>query len=176
MKRIMFGRRYGRRKKADGSYTVEAAFILPIIIFVIIACLYMGFIVHDNVRIQTVLKRSAGMAQDRLSHSREVETGDIQYRNLNEKIRKKQVEKEIGEYIKKELEKGVFLAEIQEQSVKISLLRVSVSVTWKPGTTYMGALAYLYDGTRYTQENQKLYEPAETLRRVEGKGEDEGGI
>lgn len=176
MKRITFGRWYSRRRKVNGSYTVEAAFILPVIVFVVIACLYMGFILHDNVRIQTVLKRSAEMAQDMLAHSRESETGDIEYESLNEKIRKNQVEKEVGEYIKKELEKGVFLAEIQEQDVEISLLRVSVSVTWKSGITHMGAAKYLYDGERYTQEKQKLYEPAETLRRVERKGEDESGI
>ena len=38
----------------NGSYTVEAAFIMPLILFVIIALCYLSFYMHDKIIIQSL--------------------------------------------------------------------------------------------------------------------------
>ena len=47
-------------KKLNASMTVEAAFIIPIVIFIIFALMYLAFQLHDRVRMETVMERALG--------------------------------------------------------------------------------------------------------------------
>lgn len=74
------------KKKAGGNYTLEAAILLPMILFILLALLYTGFWLHDRSMIQgevqlivlkgeAVAKNSLDPASGRIDYDRYVGKG-----------------------------------------------------------------------------------------------------
>jgi Flp pilus assembly protein TadG len=62
-----------------GSYTVEAALILPIILFIIAGLLYLGFYLHDKVKIQSIIDDTSTRGREQIQYEADLETGLIDY-------------------------------------------------------------------------------------------------
>ncbi len=79
----------------SGNYTVEAAFIVPMILGIVFAIMYMLFLLHDKVILQENL-RTAVLS---IAQSENVSAGDVSADGLAEKIGKS-AESSLGKKVK----------------------------------------------------------------------------
>ena len=102
-----------------GSYTVEAALILPIILFIIIGLLYLGFYLHDKVKIQSIIDDTATRGRELIQFETGLETGLIDYSSHQNRsflypyfTDFKEKENKINTYLKKQLNTALFITKI----------------------------------------------------------------
>ncbi|GAA4654754.1 hypothetical protein GCM10023142_18920 [Anaerocolumna aminovalerica] len=123
------------KSTVKGSYTVEAALILPIILFIIIGLLYLGFYLHDKVKIQSVINDASTRGRELIQYEADLETGLIDYdyyqnRSLLYPYFTDFTEKEykINAYLVKQLNRGLFIAKVDSVTVSASFNRIHVLV------------------------------------------------
>jgi len=123
------------KSTVKGSYTVEAALILPIILFIIIGLLYLGFYLHDKVKIQSVINDISTKGRELIQYEADLKTGLIDYGYYQSRFFfypyfTDFVEKEnnINVYLTEELNKGLFIAKVDSVAVSATLKRIHISV------------------------------------------------
>ncbi|TCT11646.1 TadE-like protein [Natranaerovirga pectinivora] len=73
--------------KLEGSFTIEAAFIMPIIIITIITLIYMTFYLHDMTYLQSVANNTAMKGAQSLKYiDVDMNTMNINYENINNRF------------------------------------------------------------------------------------------
>lgn len=65
------------------SYTVEAALIMPIIIVVIMALIYMSYYMHDKSRIQAIIDSNIIKSGLIIKHESDTESNELDYINID---------------------------------------------------------------------------------------------
>lgn len=123
------------KSTVKGSYTVEAALILPIIIFIIIGLLYLGFYLHDKVKVQSVIDDTATRGREWIQCETNLETGIMDsssYRNRSLLYPYfsdyKEKEYEIKTYLMNQLNSGLFILKLDAVTVSASSNRIYIMV------------------------------------------------
>lgn len=124
-----------RREYQRGSYTVEAALIMPVILFIVIALCYMAFYMHDKIRIQSILDSALLKEGMYLKHESEFATGKILYEQLGERgigqyifIQEKENKEEMEEYLRAQLKDGLYITHIKSIEIMIEPLEVEAVI------------------------------------------------
>lgn len=158
-----------------GSITVEASFILPLVILVTFALIYLSFCLHDLCRIRGVVDQTIHKAGLTCKHEVSLETGDIRYESVNNRGifymvagDTEQEEKAMNYHILSKLSRGLLLSRIIAVESEVGKFSLSVSVRAKTSVNLpvFGKLFDNYSETRITG-SYAVHNPAETLRACE---------
>lgn len=179
-------KRQDKRKNiiTQGSYTVEAAFVMPMIIFIVIALIYMSFYMHDKSRIQSILDTAITQSSLMIKHEMDSTNREIDYEHIDARgiyypvIGS--VEKErnaIIEMVKAQLSSGLFIANIENITVEADHLDIQIKVCARMKISILKVKEFFYgSGTQVTITSRgRVHYPAEFVRRfdvVEGVAHD----
>ncbi len=166
-----------RKDKAmtTASITVEAAFIMPIIILTIFALIYLAFYLHDKSRIQGVIDLTLHKASMTLKHEADLSNGQVKYESIRDRgvlfllLGDLQDEEEqLEDYVKKELSNGLFYAQIKTVDAKINKFKLTISVGMDMDINLPGInnLFQSLSGS-IIKEEQAIHNPAESIRLME---------
>jgi hypothetical protein len=118
-----------------GSYTVEAAFVLPCVIFTIVALMYFAFYMHDKNRLQAVLDETLIKSKTLIQNETNMNTGIMHYdaylkRGILYSLSShyKSNQSIIIDYIKMRLETGLFIATVEDIQVNIELDKIEIKM------------------------------------------------
>jgi hypothetical protein len=163
------------KRSINGSLTVEATLIMPIIILAIFSILYLTFYLHDTYRIQGEMDKVIHKSGLMLKHESQIETGNIFYDNINNRGVLYPVlgdteadELQIQRYLQKELSKGLYIMEINGIDVTVDPWNISVSLTSeaKISIPLIKNMAQSYLKKEYKTTYPK-HNPEETIRMAE---------
>ena len=121
-----------------GSYTVEAALILPCIFFIIIGLLYLGFYVHDKVKIQAIINQTAIKGRALIRNETDMYTGLMDYEAYNHRgilycfsndVQEKK--DKIYNYACSKFSRGFFIAKVEKIEVSATYTNVKIEVITK---------------------------------------------
>lgn len=125
-----------RRVAVRGSYTVEAALLLPCILMFLIALLYLGFYMHDKARIQSVIAEVQTRGRILIRCGSHMNTGIMDYEQYNKRgifyflnQDLNQEREEIEAYLKDKTSRGLFIARITNTDIKVSQSRIKIEIT-----------------------------------------------
>lgn len=162
-------------KKIKASLTVEAAFVMPIVFFTIIALMYLAFYLHDRNRIQTVSDLSMQKASMTLKHNADIVTGRVSYQRIGDRgvfyllsYSSKNADEQIKKYMVKQLSSGLFLLKPEDIEVKCNQWKVSSKIVANsevPLPIFHG-LFQQYSKTVIVSDFS-IHNPAESIRCME---------
>ena len=138
-------------KTKEASITIEAVFIVPIIIFVVFSLIYFTFYLHDRVRLEAILERG-------------FTTKSWEFNSSSEER-----EQEILNYLEQELNRGFFFFKKEACFCEIDGFFISIRAEMK----YQLSLTPIYDfwnrKKNVVLERKKLlHNPQEVKRVYEG--------
>ncbi|NLJ96676.1 MAG: hypothetical protein GX321_05945 [Clostridiales bacterium] len=160
------------KKKVGASFTIEAVFIMPIVIFVIVSIIYITIYLHDYNRIYSVADRILHKAILNVKHESDIETGKLYYDEIKRQGVFYQIlgisdikEKDIEEYLTKKLTEGLFATNITEVEVKGSRFKITITVKGKlkipiKGLSHISAL----NRGLFIQVRGQVHNPADYIR------------
>lgn len=120
--------------KIKASFTIEAVFIMPIVLFTMVFIIYLSFYLHDYCRIRGITDGSLHKAAMNLKHEADIDSGRVNYDEINKGLLSRifensdSKETEIENYISKLLSKGLIATRITDVHVSKKLLNISVRV------------------------------------------------
>ena len=160
------------KKKAKGSFTIEAALIMPIILFVILAITYLSFYLHDICRINALVDNALYRAQFLIKHEVDFMTSEINYHDINDRGvfysifgNAEKEEEDIKEYVAVLLERGLLLAHITDINVSVKGSDINISVQIKIKLPFKGAFNYIGSNEALTVEAfGKIHNSTESVR------------
>ena len=122
-------------KKFVANITVEAAFVLPVIIYTIFALIYFAFYLHDISRIESTVNEWVYKAALSIKHPVDLGNAEIRYEDINSRgifyYLKGQLDIEteaLSTLLQEELSGGLFIVEVKEINTEISPFTVSAKV------------------------------------------------
>lgn len=142
-------------KKLSASMTVEAAFLVPIVIFVLFALLYLTFELHDRVRLESVMERALLKGN---------------FRGIYEEgVSYKEEENRIYEYLECELEEKFFVFQFKEAVCKVDSFVVEIKIVMEKRLSLNPVKRFLGEETQVILERKRiLHKPEESVRIYEG--------
>jgi len=162
-------------KYFKGSITVEAAFVMPIVIFTIFALIYLAFYLHDMCRIQGIVDMTLHKVGITVKHEANIVTGDISYEDISERGvfylilgNTEEEENQIQQYLQQGLSKGLFLTKISSVYVDLGKFKLTAKVEAETKVSLPG-VKYLFDPlfSRKVTGEYPVHNPVESIRRAE---------
>lgn len=159
----------------QGSITVEASFVLPLVILIIFALIYLSFCLYDICKIQGVVDGTLHKSGLTYKHEASLETGEIRYEAVNSRGvfyaltgDTDQLEKAMNYHILSQLSGGLLLFRVSDVNSEVGKLSLSASVRSK-ATITLPVFGKLFDHylIRETTGSYPIHNPAETLRICE---------
>jgi hypothetical protein len=163
------------KEYCKGSITVEAAFIMPIVIFTIFALLYLAFYLHDMCRIQGTMDKTLHKASLSIKHVTNFKTDEILYEEISNRGifylafgSTKEDENQIHNYLQQELAKGLFISTISRIVVDVSKTRITSAIEIETKVSLPG-IKYIFDSlsNRIIKGEYPVHDPVESIRRAE---------
>lgn len=162
------------KKLNQANITVEAAFIFPVIIYLIFALFYLAFYLHDRCVIQGTTDKVLLRAVVAMKHDAEITTGAIYYERIKDQRilgvfdNGSEEQKKIKGCLQQELVNELFLLRLSSVEVKADQYRITVIIgaVTKVKLPLFGQLFECYSYTRIEQRNP-VHNPAETIRMAE---------
>jgi hypothetical protein len=162
-------------KTCKASITVEAAFVMPIVILTVFALLYLSFYLHDFCRIQGAIDMTLHRAGLIMKHESELATAKIDYEHIKDQEifdlwqeDSKEEEQELQVYLRRELSKGLFLTKVADIEVTVESSRLSISVRTNTSIS-IPWVRELMDSNSHSviSGEYPIHDPAETIRVCE---------
>lgn len=158
--------------RTRGSFTVEAALIMPIVIFVIVVIIYLTFYLHDICRINVLVDKALYRAQFLIKHDVDFGTGEIHYQDINKRGvfypimgDTEKEEKDITNYVSMQLERGLLLANITDITTSIKGSDINITVKFIIQLPSSKVLEYISPNKSLTIDAQgKLQNCSESVR------------
>ena len=158
--------------------TVEAVFVVPIVIFVIFALMYLTFELHDKVRMETVMERALGKGDFLVSQRGREDGSACDYESVNKngnwgyfRSNYKEQEEAITDYLKEELGKGFFNVQMEKVICEINGFHIQIKIVMRKSVSLHPIKNLLGESSYVTLERKRiLHSPEEMLRVMEGLG------
>lgn len=126
------------KKRKEASITVEAAFIVPIVIFVVLALIYLTFCLHDRVKLEEVVERALGQGNLLAAERAEIEGAPCNYKMINQsgnwgyfKVSYENEEEALRGYLEEQLNHGFFILNVESVSCKVNGFQAEITVKMK---------------------------------------------
>ena len=162
-------------KDERGSITVEAVFVMPVVVFAISALIYLAFYLHDYCRITATVDMVLQKTSVAVKHEAELATGIVSYEDINGRgvfymllTDAKDMEEQIARFLEDELSKGLFICHITKSDVRVGKLGIKITV-WARGNinlpmfkTALGKIMQIN-----LERTYPVHYPAETIRSCE---------
>lgn len=163
-------------RNIKASMTVEAVFVVPIVLWVIFALIYLTFYLHDLVRLEEVVE--AGLRQGNfLSLQRsELDGNAVYYENINEtgkwgywKLSYETEEEKIKQYLEEELQRRFLFLTKKNVSCEINGFSVEIQIKMK-GKAMIFPVIDLWRGESeiVLERTLPFHNPEEVLRIFSG--------
>jgi hypothetical protein len=159
----------------QGSATIEAVFVMPIVIFSIFTMIYLAFYLHDMNRIQGMLDQTLYKASTYLKHEADLDSGEVYYQKIGDRGvfyllagNTEENEREIQKYLQKKLSYGLFITHIAGVKVEIGESKVTTVVEADSKVT-MIVVKKIFDPFSHSvmKGEAEIHNPVETIRRLE---------
>lgn len=157
------------------SITVEAAYILPIVIFAIFAVIYLAFYLHDYCILQNAIDMTSHKASLYANQVSNMEENEIYYEAINSRGVFYQligdtspVKQQILENLKKELGKRMFLYRSVSIQAEVNPYNITISLKAKAKISLpiFGRIFQAMENTTMVTKTS-VHRPAETIRGME---------
>ncbi|MGB4659689.1 MAG: TadE family protein [Mobilitalea sp.] len=161
--------------KFQGSVTIEAVFVMPVVIFSIFTMIYLAFYLHDINRIQGMLDKTLYKASTYLKHEADLDSGEVSYQNIGDRgvfyflgRNAEENESEIQKYLQQKLSYGLFITQISDVKIKVGEFKVTAYVE-ADSTVTMIAIKKILDPITHNivKGEAEIHNPGETIRRIE---------
>ncbi len=159
------------KNKSKGSFTVEAALVLPIVLFVILAVIFLSFYLYDVCRIEGITDKILHQAAMRMKHESTLATGEIDYQNINDRGvfylitgSTEEEEAEIEAYLWQELTTGLLCTEVTNIKVTAGKRKVTAAVEAESGVLIKGIWNYFRPKGFVYEIARPVHNPAESIR------------
>ena len=159
----------------NASITVEAAFIMPLILFLLFALIYLSFILYDICRIQGGMDRTLHQYGLSLKHETDAVTGRIRYEEIGKRgvfylltdhsdLYEKRIEADITD----QLTKGLLLVKIASVEATVGKFSITIAIeaSYQVPVPFAHALLEPYSNILLTG-SYPIHDPVETIRRCE---------
>ncbi|NLZ83181.1 MAG: pilus assembly protein [Clostridiales bacterium] len=159
----------------NGSFTVEATIIIPMIFFLIFALFYLGFYLYDLNRIQGVVDNTLNKAGLMIKNEADLSNGDIHYDKIKERPvftflsqNTAELEDNIRNYIDSGLNSGLFIMDITHKEVAIADGKIKITIVAKSKISLGGVLNFFKAARQETYESSyTIYNAADFIRKAE---------
>lgn len=175
IKKLLSIKKYNGVKKLEANITVEASFVMPIVIVTIFALVYLSFFVHDRCRLQGVVDKVLHKATLTIKHEADIRTGVINYEEINDRgvfyslLGNRQYEnRKLENYLQQELKGGLFLLEATSVNAEVDVFRITIEVKATSNLTLL-FFQSIWKQFFYTKviSSAPIHNPADTIRYTE---------
>lgn len=164
-----------RSDGAKGSITVEAAFVMPLVIMTIFALIYLTFYLHDVCRIQAILHKTLHKTGLVLKHDADIASGKVIYENINNRGilylvlgDTEEAKADLEALLYQELSKGLLAMKLTEVKTEVGKFNLGASVKAEMKIKPFGLKSILNRYTAiYMTDKYPIHDPAESIRRTE---------
>lgn len=165
-----------KNKELQGSYTVEASLIMPIILIIIITLMYMAFYLHDISKINGVIDKTLIKSSFIIRHEATFLTGETNYEIINKRgvlFHLSNLENEtetLSSYVKNSLSTGLIISKIQDIDVNADHNEVYIKVKVKMKIPFAQAKKYITGSGKEICIKKKaiVHNPTEFIRLFDG--------
>lgn len=163
------------RTALNGSFTVEASIVIPLIFFLIFALFYLGFYLYDLNKIQGVIDKSLNKAGLSIKNECDIVNGDIYYKKIKDRLvfsmfsqNDEELENNIKDYLDRELYKGLFIMDIINKDIDIANSKIKIKIVARSKISQRGVIKFFDQVSELTYEGTyKVYNPADYIRKAE---------
>jgi hypothetical protein len=164
-----------RMKTYHASITVEAAFVMPIVILTVFTLLYLTFYLHDMCKVQGIVDETLHLAGLSMKYEDDPATVEIDYKDI---IRRgvfdellgdrSEAERKIEAYLQHRLAKGLFLSHITGIQAEVGRVKLEVSVE-SEGLISIPWVELFFKNYSHTVTSGEypIHDPARTIRVCE---------
>lgn len=142
-----------------GSFSVEAALILPLIICIIFGFISLGLYLHDCICIQAIIDKCGVKAQDEI-------------RILGEDA----IEKRLLKDIKEETAKKLCITKLETMKVEVQLVTIHIEYCEHRYLNLPGIQVFLGNAVHSREKNIIIYNPMKAVRSLGGLKKDDSGV
>lgn len=159
----------------EGSITVEAAFVMPIVILTIFALIYLSFLLYDQNHIQGGVDKVLHNTCITVKHDVITNTGMVDYEKIDDRgvfyfltRDTKQDNTNLENYLHQELEEGLFQFEISEIKAEVGAFQINVEVLAR-SKIKLPFFQGLFRQFTYSKTfaSAPIHNPADTIRIAE---------
>lgn len=159
-------------KKVHGSFTIEAVFVMPIVLFTVVSVIYLSFFLYDYCRIQGIADTILHKGALNLKHEADFETGNVFYEEIGNQgvfyqlsgISDSKIDM-IENLLSAKLSKGLLVTKITNIEVSADILKVVIKIEGKLNIPIKGvAQMFSVDRIFMVEVKGKLHNPANTVR------------
>ena len=157
------------------SITLEAVFVMPIVILMVFALLYLSFFLHDRCRVQGIVDQALHMASISFKHEADLDTGRVDYDTIGDRGVYYQLqgdrsvlEEKLLTYLGRELSSGLWLSKVNKLQVIVQRQEMRIIVGTETSVS-IPFIKELFAAVSYTEieENSSVHDPSETIRYCE---------
>lgn len=158
--------------KVRASFTIEAVFVLPIVLLTIVSIIYLSFYLHDYNRIQVITDQVLHKATFNLKHEAHIGTGKVNYESIKNQGVIYQLlgipdskKNDIEDYLMMKLSRGLFATKITDVHVQSSKLYITIRVEGKFLVPIKGLRSFFpSDKAMIVEAKAAYHNPAEVVR------------
>ncbi|MBH1941020.1 pilus assembly protein [Mobilitalea sibirica] len=163
------------KKKWEGSLTIEAALIMPVIILVILFLIYLSFYLHDRCKLQGITNNTLFKAGQIIRHAGNIDSEEIDYEHINDRGvfyllfgNSEEEETKIRYYLFQQFEKGLFITTIYNIKVDCSHNKIKIIVEADIKIPVPGIKDFFNpDRALVIQAEGAVHNPTQTIRMAE---------
>ena len=159
-----------RQGGLKGSFTVEAVFILPLVLAVIFSLMYMSLILHDKMVLQSVAEEALVRCNQICHQPSDVLSSEIHYSKLLDVSllgeNKEKHKEELTYYINQEIKNKLFICEVSNIQIDIQddYCQIDIQAVSLIGLPMVSR--FIGDSQQVVVSEQKSYHNPENFARL----------
>lgn len=166
------------KKQLEASVTIEAVFVVPIVIFIVFALMYLALYLHDRAVTETILEEALGRGNFVVLHRGSLSGDPCNYDVMNEpenwgyfQSSYCEQEERVEQYLKMELKEGPFISHLKKVDCIINGFAIQIRIEMEQRISLNPVKSFWGEETSFILERKRVFHnPEEILRAYEGTG------